>query len=80
MLLNLFSDYGVDADIIRYVDLVDDLWMDSITFVSIIIEIEATFDITVLNNMLVIDCFKSFDIIIDSGSVKTPFQLRRTCT
>lgn len=51
-LLKLFPDSGVGADIIRYVDLVDDLGMDSITFVSIIIEIETTFDITVPDDMI----------------------------
>lgn len=66
MLLKLFPDSGVDADIIRYVDLVDDLGMDSLTFVSIIIEIESTFDITVPDDMLVMDYFKSFEAIIDS--------------
>ncbi len=66
MLLELFPDSGVDADIIKYVDLVDDLGMDSITFVSIIIEIESTFDITVPDDMLVMDYFKSFEAILDS--------------
>ena len=38
VLNELFSEAGVDKDILEYVDLVDDLGMDSINFVSIIIE------------------------------------------
>ena len=40
VLNELFSEAGVDKDILEYVDLVDDLGMDSINFVSIIIELE----------------------------------------
>ena len=36
----LFADKGFDVDIIEYVDLIDDLGMDSITFISLIVEIE----------------------------------------
>ena len=35
----LFSDAGVDRDILEYVDLIDDLGMDSINFISLIIEL-----------------------------------------
>ena len=34
LISELFKDKGFDIDIIEYVDLIDDLGMDSITFIS----------------------------------------------
>lgn len=48
----IFQNSGVDADILEYVDFSDDLGMDSITFITLIVEIEAVYDITVPDDLL----------------------------
>ena len=45
LIYDLFAVRKIDKDIIPYVDLIDDLGMDSITFISIIIDIEDKFNI-----------------------------------
>ena len=64
LISDLFKDNGVDTDIIEYVDLVDDLGMDSLTFISIVVEVEACFDIEVPDNMLLLENFKCVDDIV----------------
>lgn len=60
----VFKDKGFDSDIIEYVDLIDDIGMDSITFISIVVEIEAHFGIEVSDDMLLMDNFKCVDNIV----------------
>ena len=61
----IFKESNVDTDLIEYVDYVDDLGMDSITFITLIVEIEARFDIVVSDDMLVIDYFRTTDDIVE---------------
>ena len=58
LISELFKDKGFDIDIIEYVDLIDDLGMDSITFISIVVEVEAHFNIEVPDDMLLLENFK----------------------
>ncbi len=60
----IFQNTGIDTDVIEEIDFVDDLGMDSITFISMIIEIESYFDIKVPDDYLLIDKFKNIDQII----------------
>lgn len=64
LISELFRNKGFDTDIIEYADLVDDMGMDSITFISIVVELEVKFDITVSDDMLLIDNFKKVDDIV----------------
>lgn len=64
LLGNLFPKSEVNGDILEYVDLIDDLGMDSITFISIVIEVETTFDIIVPDEMLLIENFRNIDAIL----------------
>ncbi len=64
MLAMLFPDSGVDKDVLEYTDLMDDLGMDSITFISIVVEIEDIFEITVSDDLLLIENFRNVDSII----------------
>lgn len=64
MLAMLFPDSGVDKNVLEYTDLVDDLSMDSITFISIVVEIEDVFEITVPDNMLLVENFRNVGQII----------------
>ena len=59
----LFSDSGIDTDILEYVDLIDDLGMDSINFVSLIIELETTFDVQIPDEWLLMERFHTFSQI-----------------
>lgn len=63
LISKLFEDKGFDIDILEYVDLIDDLGMDSITFISIVVEVEACFDIEIPDDMLLMDNFKNVDNI-----------------
>ena len=64
LISKLFEDKGFGADIIEYVDLIDDLGMDSLTFISIVVEVEACFDIEVPDDMLLLENFKCVDDIV----------------
>ena len=61
----LFANKEFDTDIIEYVDLIDDLGLDSITFISIVVEIEAKFSITVPDEMLLMENFRKIDDIVN---------------
>ena len=65
LISELFKDNGFDIDILEYVDLIDDLGMDSITFISIVVEVEAYFNIEVPDDMLLMDNFKKVDKIVN---------------
>lgn len=64
LISELFKDKGFDIDIIEYVDLIDDLGMDSITFISIVVEVEAHFGIEVPDDMLLLENFKCVEDIV----------------
>ncbi len=40
LIYEIFKEKGYETNIIEYVDLVDDLGMDSITFIAIIVDLE----------------------------------------
>lgn len=65
LIYDVFKDQGYETNIIEYVDLVDDMGMDSITFISIIVELEEKFNITISDDVLLIDNFKKIDNIVD---------------
>lgn len=64
LLAELFAEQHFDRDMLEYIDLVDDAGMDSITFITLIVEIEAKFNITVPDDLLLMENFKSVDDII----------------
>ncbi len=61
----LFKDKGFDTELIEYANLIDDLGMDSITFISIVVKIETRFGITVPDDLLLMDNFKTINGIND---------------
>ena len=61
----IFKDSNVDTNLLEYVDFADDLGMDSITFITLIVELEATFDITVPDDLLLMDNFKNMDDVVN---------------
>ena len=63
ILTKLFSESGIDLDVLEYVDLVDDLGMDSINFISLIIEIETAFEIQIPDEWLQMEKFQTYTAI-----------------
>lgn len=63
ILLGLFADKSIDAEAIQNKDLIDELGMDSISFIAIIIEIEAQFNVTIPDDKLMMDTFRNVDSI-----------------
>ena len=59
----LFQDKGIDPDLIEYVDLIDDLGMDSMLFLSVVIELETAFDIIIPDDLLLMGNFSPIDKI-----------------
>ena len=64
LISELFQDKGFDIDILECVDLIEDMGMDSITFISIVVEIEEHFAVEVPDDMLLFDYFKNVDDIV----------------
>ena len=62
--LETFQGCGADMDVIDYLDFVDDLGMDSITFIKLIIEIETCFGIIIPDDMLSMENFKNLNEIV----------------
>lgn len=65
MLAELFPDSGVDKDVLDYADLMDDLGMDSVTFITLVVEIETCFGVTIPDNMLLMERFNNADSIVN---------------
>ena len=60
----LFKEKGFDVELIEHADLINDLGMDSITFISMVVEIEARFNIEVPDDFLLMDYFINVDAIV----------------
>lgn len=50
---------------IEYADFIEDIGMDSITFITLIVEIETVFDITIPDDILLMENFRDLNKIID---------------
>ena len=62
----LFKDSEIDSELYEYADFLDDLGMDSITFMTLIIEIENQFQIQIPDDMLLMENFRHMEQIIDN--------------
>ena len=60
----IFQNSGVDMDLLEYVDFEDDLGMDSLTFITLLVEVEAAFEITIPDDLLLKDNFKNMGDVI----------------
>ena len=58
-----FSNLGVEKKLLKYVDLFDDLGMDSTSFISLIVEIESEFGIQIPDDWLLMERFRNFSLI-----------------
>lgn len=62
--LEIFPGFGVDKDLIECVDFVDDFGMDSIMYITFLVEIETIFDIVIPDNLMLIDNFRNVNSIV----------------
>ncbi len=60
----IFQNDGFDVDMIEYLDFFDDLGMDSVIFISMVVEIESYFNIEIPDEFLILDKFKNFTQIM----------------
>lgn len=65
ILSKVFFNIQMCSDRINMIDLIDDLGMDSVTFITLIIEIESHFQITVADEYLLFDHFRNINGIVD---------------
>lgn len=63
LLSGLFADSEIDRSVLEYVDLVDDLGMDSINFISLIVELESTFQIKIPDEWMLVQKFQTYSLI-----------------
>lgn len=61
---DVFQNSGIDVDLIEHADFFDDLGMESITLMTLVVEIEVAFDITIPDYMLVMAHFKNVDVLV----------------
>ena len=66
ILSNLFQNTGIDTDVLEFVDLIDDLGMDSVNFISLIVELEAEFDIQIPDEWFFVDKFRECSLILSA--------------
>ena len=65
LISELFSKKIFDKSIIESIDLIDGAGMDSITFISLVVEIEDKFGITITDDALLLENFKDVDSIVN---------------
>lgn len=61
----LFKDNGYDVEFIEYCNFVDDLGIDSITFITLVVELESHFQIIVPDEKLLMEYFKNINEITE---------------
>ncbi len=61
---NMFSNIPLENDVLSSVDLIDDLGMDSITFISLLVELECTFSISIPSELLYVDYYRTIEDIV----------------
>lgn len=61
---NLFKDNGFEVKDIETCDLVEDLGMDSLIFMTLIVELEEVFELNIPDELLLVENFNRFDKIL----------------
>lgn len=65
LISDVFSDRGFDNEIVDYLDLIEDCGLDSLTFISLIVEIESVFDITIPDDIILMENFRTIDKVVN---------------
>jgi len=61
----VFKESNIALDSIDCVDFINDLGMDSIMFITLVVEIETRFDITIPDHLLSMEHFNTIDAAVD---------------
>ena len=64
LISKLFIEEGIDTDLIEHTDFFSDLGIDSLLFISMVVEIETFFSLEIPDDLLLIDNFRTFDMIV----------------
>lgn len=64
LLVEVLDSRGYSADEIECSDFIQDYGLDSITFVTIVVEIEQKFNVKILDEDLLLEKFRSLESII----------------
>lgn len=64
LLPSMFETSGMNTDMAEFVDFCDDLDMDSISFITLVVEIEDCFNIIIPDDMLLMENFKNLESVI----------------
>lgn len=62
---DIFENVGMDTCFLEVGDLVEDLGMNSLVFISIVVDIETKYNIEIPAEKLFINNFKTVDSIVD---------------
>lgn len=68
--IDVLGSMDVDMDIIEGVNFIDDMGMDSIGFITLIVEIETQFGITVPTDKLLMENFATIDDVLKIVTVE----------
>lgn len=60
----MFDEKSIDRDVIEYLNFAEDLGMDSITFITLVVEIENRYKITIPDEVLLVDNLNNVDSIL----------------
>lgn len=71
---DIFRNSEVKTDLIEYVDFSDDLGMDSIMFITLVVEIEASFAIIIPDDKLLMENFRNIRNVI--GIVESELKIK----
>lgn len=74
----VFNNYDIDDVSIEHIDFIKDLGMDSIAFITLIIDIENSFNITISDDLLLMDNFNSINKIFNYVSAEINYVLNNT--
>lgn len=61
---SLFKTSGIDIKLIEYVDFLEDLGLDSISFITLVVELESDFGLEIPDDKLLMDNFRNIDAIV----------------
>lgn len=75
IIYGMFPEANLDKDMVEYMDLIQDIGMDSISYISIIVEIEAKFEIIVPDECLLMENFRNINKIVDIVTTQLPLHV-----
>ena len=63
ILRDKFSSFDIDLELLSHINFVDDIGLDSISFIELIVEIESAFDVEIPDEYLTAEHFDTLEKI-----------------